>query len=263
MNVATVFIDIGGVLLSPDTTALAKVLETVGVTITADVDVDAALYTCGPDLGFNPNAPIDEVYDYARAVAVRLGATVSEFSQSLDTLVAVLLEQPWTARAPLADSAAIAMLVAHGITVGIVSNGQGRSASVLRQHRICQVGPGPGAPVAAIVDSAEVGHAKPDPAIFHEALRITGASAGTTVHIGDSVRNDVECARKAGIVPLHFTPYGGCDDDGHPHVRSLTEFAEDVTGAARPARAGCRHTVWGPRALHLVPALHDEGMIHR
>lgn len=50
--------------------------------------------------------------------------------------------------------------------------------------------------------SAEVGCAKPEPAIFARALALAGVDAAEAVHVGDSVEHDVAGARAAGIEPL-------------------------------------------------------------
>lgn len=47
--------------------------------------------------------------------------------------------------------------------------------------------------------SGEFGVAKPDPAIFHEALKLGHATAGETVFIGDSPEHDIAGAQAAGI----------------------------------------------------------------
>ena len=51
----------------------------------------------------------------------------------------------------------------------------------------------------AIVVSAELGIAKPDPRIFQHALRAVGAEAKDSVMIGDSLSRDVAGARGAGL----------------------------------------------------------------
>jgi putative hydrolase of the HAD superfamily len=53
--------------------------------------------------------------------------------------------------------------------------------------------------VAGVITSAEVGAAKPDPAMFERALELAGAAPDHAVHVGDSVENDVSGARAAGI----------------------------------------------------------------
>ncbi|MEX2047136.1 MAG: HAD family hydrolase [Chloroflexota bacterium] len=52
---------------------------------------------------------------------------------------------------------------------------------------------------AAVVISAELGIAKPDPRIFEHALRAVGAEREGSVMIGDSLSRDVAGARVAGL----------------------------------------------------------------
>jgi putative hydrolase of the HAD superfamily len=53
-----------------------------------------------------------------------------------------------------------------------------------------------------VVTSAELGVAKPSPAIFSAALELAGVRATDAVHVGDSYEEDVVGARAAGIEPL-------------------------------------------------------------
>ena len=53
--------------------------------------------------------------------------------------------------------------------------------------------------VDGAVASAELGAAKPERAIFERALELAGVPAERAWHVGDSVREDVEGARAAGI----------------------------------------------------------------
>lgn len=49
------------------------------------------------------------------------------------------------------------------------------------------------------VSSAVVGAAKPDPAVFLEALRVAGCDPGDALHVGDSPDGDVQGALGAGL----------------------------------------------------------------
>ena len=94
-------------------------------------------------------------------------------------------------------------------------------------------------PVGVVADSTRAGVAKPDPAIFGLALETLGVPAsGTVLHVGDSLRSDVDGALAAGLQPVHFDPYGFCPaPDGHAHTRSLGDLAQAVAGSgARPMR---------------------------
>src|SRR5262249_41228277 len=61
-------------------------------------------------------------------------------------------------------------LGALGMQLAIVSNAGGDPEQRMREYGICQIGPGAGAQVGAILDSTVVGVAKPDPRIFELAL---------------------------------------------------------------------------------------------
>jgi putative hydrolase of the HAD superfamily len=59
-----------------------------------------------------------------------------------------------------------------------------------------------------IVISAEVGAAKPDPAIFERALAVAGAPAEEAVHVGDTPDVDVAGALAAGLRAIHLDRSG-------------------------------------------------------
>ena len=56
--------------------------------------------------------------------------------------------------------------------------------------------------VDGVVTSAQLGAAKPSPAIFARALALAGAPAAAAVHVGDSLREDVAGARACGIAAV-------------------------------------------------------------
>jgi 2-haloalkanoic acid dehalogenase type II len=72
------------------------------------------------------------------------------------------------------------------------------------------------------VSSAVVGEAKPGPAVFLEALRVAGADPGDALHAGDSVVNDLEGARAAGVRGVLVAR----DGEPPPGVESVTSLAE-------------------------------------
>jgi putative hydrolase of the HAD superfamily len=77
--------------------------------------------------------------------------------------------------------------------------------------------------VDGVVTSADVGAAKPDPALFRRALELAGVPAAEAVHVGDSLDNDVEGARAAGIRPLLLVRQGE-PPAGVEALRSLAEL---------------------------------------
>jgi putative hydrolase of the HAD superfamily len=134
-------------------------------------------------------------------------------------------------------------LAALGLPMGVVSNSDGTVQAELRRLGVCYApdGQGPhaanGVQVGVVVDSAVVGVAKPDPAIFGIALEALGVPAsGTVLHVGDSLRYDVAGALAAGLRPVHLDPHGFCPaPDGHSHIRTLNELARSLD---RPGRSG-------------------------
>jgi len=77
-----------------------------------------------------------------------------------------------------------------------------------------------------VVSSAEVGARKPDRALFEAALAIAGCPAAEALHAGDSVENDVQGARAAGIGAVLVDREGTAVAPPHvPVVAGLDELA--------------------------------------
>ena len=77
--------------------------------------------------------------------------------------------------------------------------------------------------VDGVVTSAQVGALKPSPAIFKQALVVAGVRPEQAVHVGDSLEEDVEGARRAGIEPILLRR------DGRPapgDVRTISSLSE-------------------------------------
>ncbi|QDU22644.1 HAD family hydrolase [Urbifossiella limnaea] len=71
------------------------------------------------------------------------------------------------------------------------------------------------------------GRAKPDPAMLHEGMILTGGTVGTTVYVGD-MAIDVHVARAAGL-PVWLVPGGAAGKESPAAAgpdRVLTGFAE-------------------------------------
>ena len=84
-------------------------------------------------------------------------------------------------------------------------------------------GAGLGELLDGVVSSAEVGEAKPAPGVFRAALELAGVEAGEAVHVGDSIANDVEGARGAGVRAI-LVDRDGSALPGVVAVRSLEEL---------------------------------------
>ncbi|MGH7502368.1 MAG: HAD family hydrolase [Longimicrobiales bacterium] len=75
-----------------------------------------------------------------------------------------------------------------------------------------------------VLASAEVGAAKPDPEIFAEACRRLGTSPARTLHVGDTILDDVEGAKRAGLQAVLVRRCNAVDEPGCPSVASLDEI---------------------------------------
>jgi putative hydrolase of the HAD superfamily len=112
---------------------------------------------------------------------------------------------------------ALRALRAYGAAIVVVSNWDHSL-----HERLAETGLAP--LVDAAVASAELGHAKPERAIFEHALGLAGAGAGEALHAGDSPEEDVGGALAAGLravlVARGARPY----ESRAPVIGSLAEL---------------------------------------
>ena len=83
--------------------------------------------------------------------------------------------------------------------------------------------------VDGAVTSAELGAAKPDPALFAAALEVAGVPAEEALHVGDSPEADVAGARGVGIEPVLVVRHGA-HPPGVRCVSGLDELTGSLTG---------------------------------
>ena len=105
------------------------------------------------------------------------------------------------------------------VRIGIVSNNLARE-----QHdklRFC----GFDRHLDAIVISEEAGVAKPDPAIFRQALERLSVDAAETVMIGDAWATDIAGARAAGVRAIWFNPHGTSRPEAWQDVEEIRALA--------------------------------------
>jgi putative hydrolase of the HAD superfamily len=110
-------------------------------------------------------------------------------------------------------------LRARGVLLAVVSNFDGRLVPLLAALGLSQR-------VDAVVHSSQAGSAKPDPAIFLEALARLGVAPADALHVGDDPAADVEGARRAGLAAalVDRRGTGPAVTGGVPVLRSLDEL---------------------------------------
>ena len=99
-----------------------------------------------------------------------------------------------------------------GLNVGILTNG----ARDMQESKL-RAG-GLDLPGIELFPTVEMGHPKPHPEAYLEACRRMSVEPRSTLMVGDSIANDVEGARAAGLKALHF------DRDKNGDIAALSEL---------------------------------------
>jgi HAD superfamily hydrolase (TIGR01549 family) len=110
---------------------------------------------------------------------------------------------------------ALDRFAARGVALAVVSNWDVSLHDVLDEL-------GWTARFGAVVTSAELGIAKPDPRPFAVALAALGVAARDAVHVGDDYDADIRGARAAGVRGLLLVR------DGDPGLRSGVELVRSL-----------------------------------
>lgn len=229
LDVQAVLLDVGGVFLLPDVTMLRTALEPWLADVSVDdlrrahyagiAAMDATAFAAATAaLAEGRPIPQPDWPAYTQAMVGALGISDGAAARAVGENMPGVR---WSEMIPGALDA-LRRLADTGVAIGIVSNSDGTVEEQLLDARICQIGEGEGVQVTVLLDSHTVGIEKPDPAIFHHALRELGVAPEATLHVGDTGWADVVGARAAGVRPVHLDPYGDCPIPGdHDHVRDL------------------------------------------
>lgn len=125
----------------------------------------------------------------------------------------------------------VELLATAGITLGVISSAahHGYLEWSLAEYGMLNR-------FSAIVTSADSGHYKSTPRIYEYALHVLGASAPSSVHVGDSLLYDVASASRIGMHTIWLNRGGGEPDGIVPDLtvttlvglapRILSTFAE-------------------------------------
>jgi putative hydrolase of the HAD superfamily len=236
-QISAILLDAGGVLIFPQPDLLRPPLQALGVS--PDVAAfERAHYRAMmvQDVAAVPPAPGTWWREYLVGYFAACGVAEDQCRELATEVAVATTGRAWT-HVGTGAMAGLRALAALGLPIGVVSNSDGTVQAELRRLGVCYAPAAPaapaargGIPVGVVVDSAVVGVAKPDPAIFGIALDALGVPAsGTVLHVGDSLRYDVVGALAAGLEPVHLDPHGFCPaPDGHRHVRTLAELAQDL-----------------------------------
>lgn len=80
-----------------------------------------------------------------------------------------------------------------------------------------------------VVVSGDLGHHKPDPAIFEHVLEQAGVEAAHAAHVGDSIHSDIAGARAAGLTAIWCPPkHREPDEVGEHHPDAIIDSLSDL-----------------------------------
>ncbi|MEM8924042.1 MAG: HAD family hydrolase [Actinomycetota bacterium] len=209
-SVDAVVFDIGGVFIHPHYQPVEDRMIELGLRPPEDRSIHRRAHHCAVHVlslalaenGTRPDETKPEMWTiYDDAYADVLGVP-AEHRPALE--LSVRRDWTWT---HAENIAAFHRLTATGMPCAIVSNNVGTAPEQMREHGVCQVGDGPLPSVAAIVDSALEGVAKPDPAIFTPALEALGVEPARALYVGDTVHADIHGAANAGMQAVQLDPF--------------------------------------------------------
>jgi putative hydrolase of the HAD superfamily len=156
----------------------------------------------------------ESLADLRRRAAAAMGPVLGIEADLTDILLASLRFRAYPDAAP-----ALRALRERGLRLVVASNWDASLHERLEETGLAPL-------VDGAVASAELGHAKPQRAVFERALAIAGVPAEAALHVGDSPREDVEGALAAGLRAVLLVRDGdrGTAPQGVPVIASLSEL---------------------------------------
>ena len=226
-HLETLFLDAGGVLVFPNWNRVADAVGRHGITVSPD-----ALAAAEPRVKFEIDQSIrhgsstdaQRAWMYMERVLEIAGVTAGDASEAaVRELRAYHAEHNLWESVPADVVPALDRLSGLGLKLVVVSNANGVLHRAFDRLGLTQY-------FHCICDSFLDGVEKPDPRFFQIALDRAGATAGSTLHVGDLYYVDVEGARNSGIRPMLIDPLGLYQDYDVGRVRTLDELADRLSG---------------------------------
>jgi putative hydrolase of the HAD superfamily len=117
---------------------------------------------------------------------------------------------------------ALELLRFKGLRLGIISNFDSRLKEIVANLGIPPL-------IEQITTSWSARAAKPDPQIFLRAVAGMQISPSRAIHVGDSVREDIEGAQSAGLTPILIDRHSSYPQWNQTRrIRSLSELLEGL-----------------------------------
>jgi HAD superfamily hydrolase (TIGR01509 family) len=219
----TLFLDAGGVLVFPNWTRVSEALVRHGVDVSVGALIDAepqAKFAIDQGIRSGTSTDAQRAWLYMELVLENAGVTLSaETAAALSELRAYHAKHNLWEYVPADVEPALQRLAGLGLSLVVVSNANGVLHRMFDRVGLTRY-------FDHICDSCIEGVEKPDPRFFQIALERSGASADSTMHVGDLYHVDVIGARRTGLRQVLIDPhdlYGEYDAD---RVRTLDELAD-------------------------------------
>jgi putative hydrolase of the HAD superfamily len=224
-RLSTVFLDAGGVLVYPNWTRISAALAKQGVVVAPEALARAEPAAKKQIDERTTVATTDDAsrgWQYFDLLLTAAGVPLSSQTESaLAELRAYHRERNLWELVPDRVAPALQALVDMQLRLAIVSNANGTLCAHLDRLGISRY-------AHCVLDSHEHGVEKPDPRLFQIALKRTGATPDTTIHVGDLYHIDVLGARAANIRGVLLDEQGLYDGVDCPRVRSLDELVTRI-----------------------------------
>jgi putative hydrolase of the HAD superfamily len=221
MEIRTVFLDAGGVLVLLNWEQVSETLARHGIAVAAQRLRDAEpIVKKRMDTAeiIHSTRDGDRFATYLQSIITEAGVIESQnFAPAVEELLHYNSKWNLWETIPSDVIPTLAALRSKSIKLVVLSNSNGTLRESFERFGLLDK-------VDYLFDSHEEGVEKPDPAYFHHALKVSGSSAGTTIHVGDFYHVDVIGARNAGIRPILLDAanlYEECDCE---RIRTLSEI---------------------------------------
>jgi HAD superfamily hydrolase (TIGR01549 family) len=224
MPLTTIFLDAGGVLVTPNWRRVSDALASRGIAVSA-----AALGAADPlvrrdiDLGLGGAASDQQRgWLYFDLILKHAGVTPSAATAAaLDELQAYHSTVNLWEWVPDGVPESLDRLRAAGFRLVVVSNANGKLKVLFERLDLARR-------FDVLLDSAEEGVEKPDPRLFQIALARAGSAPHETLHVGDLYHVDVEGARAAGVRAVLLDAAGLYEGFDCPRIRTFAELPDLV-----------------------------------
>jgi HAD superfamily hydrolase (TIGR01509 family) len=218
-RVESVLLDAGGVLLDLDYEYLRRLIEAHHGEVTID---DLARFEAAARYEIHrqviEGGRVSETWrDYFRIILSKVGVPVDERDGIVDSLWEAHQKFGlWTVPIEGAPET-VAGLKEQGFRIGVVSNAEGRVEQDLEAAGFRGL-------LETVVDSHLVGVQKPDPEIFHIAMKRMNISPESAIYVGDLPSVDIAGARAAGLGAVLLDRHDIYPDESVRRIRSIREL---------------------------------------